>query len=121
VEICEFVKKGTAAPSKATPFLCKKNLKKFKLPTLQSWRHDLCCKKNLKKFKLPTLQSWRHDLCEKLFEKLIYDQSHKLYELLPQRHQPKYNLRKYPFNIPLFDTKRYQNTFIPSIIYDNNL
>ena len=78
---------------------------------------------NLKNFKLPTLQSRRKDLCDKLFKKIMCNPLHKLHDLLPQRHQPKYNLRKKTtFNIPQIKTKRYRNTFIPSMchLYNDN-
>lgn len=76
---------------------------------------------NLEIFDLTTLLHRRHDLCDKLFNQITRDQSHKLHHLLPQRHQPKYNLRKKKtFDIPRINTKRYQKTFIPLMCSQNN-
>ena len=77
--------------------------------------------RNLEIFQLTTLRQRRHDLCDKLFNQIIRDQSHKLFHLLPQRHQSKYNLRrKKTFDILRINTKRYQNTFIPSMFCRQN-
>ena len=48
--------------------------------------------RNLNIVQLTTLHQRRHDLCDKLFNQIIRDQSDKLFHLLPQRHQLKYNL-----------------------------
>ena len=57
--------------------------------------------RNLEIVQLTTLHQQRHDLCDKLFNQIMRDQSHKLFHLLPQRYQLKYNLRgKKIFDIP---------------------
>ena len=71
--------------------------------------------RNLEIFQLTTLHQRR-------LNQIICDQSHKLFHLLPQRHQSKYNLRrKKTFDIPRINTKRYLvNTFIPSMCCRQN-
>ena len=68
---------------------------------------------NLVKFQLPTLQR-RQDLCNNEFTRITCDKTHKLYNLLPPGHQPKYDFRyKLTFKVVRSKTMHYQKTFIP--------
>ena len=68
---------------------------------------------NLGKFQLPTLQRRRQDLCYNEFRRITCDKTHKLHNLLPSEHQPKYDFRhKRTFNVVRSKTMRYQKTFI---------
>ena len=59
--------------------------------------------------------STHHDkLCSNLFENILKDPYHKLYDLLPERcENTKYNLR-HPrmFDLPKYRTNRFRDTFI---------
>ena len=69
---------------------------------------------NLEKCQLQTLQRRRQDLCDNLFRKIICDKTHKLHNLLPPKHQPKYDFRyKRAFDAVRSKTRRYQENFIP--------
>ncbi len=69
---------------------------------------------NLEKSQQPTLHSRRQDLCDNLFRKIISDKTHKLHNLLPPEHDPKYDFRhKRTFDVVRSKTIRYQKTFIP--------
>ena len=70
---------------------------------------------------LNALSVRRQTLCEKLFLKISTDSDHKLHALLPPKHQAKYNLRhKRLYDLPMANTNRFRNTFVPSMIYYNN-
>lgn len=65
---------------------------------------------------LTSLYDRRHNLCKKLFRLMTLDNSHKLNNLLPPKNDQKYNLRhKRAYTLPIIHTKRFQNTFIPSM------
>ena len=71
---------------------------------------------------LNSLSVRRQTLCEKLFLKISTDSDHKLvHPLLPPKHQAKYNLKhKRLYDLPMTNTNRLRNTFVPSMIYYNN-
>ena len=78
---------------------------------------------NLEKFTQPTLHSRRQELCDNLFRKIISDKTHKLHNLLPPEHDPKYDFRhKRTFNVVRSKTIRYQKTLIPmmSSLFNNS-
>ena len=105
----------------ALPKYLSEDLERVQKRVLSSVSPGETYQRNLQIFQLTTLHQRRHDLCDKLFNQIIRDQLHKLFHLLPQRHQSKYNLRrKKTFDIPRINTKRYQNTFIPSMCCRQN-
>ena len=57
-----------------------------------------------------------HDeMCETLFDTIVNDNNYRLYKLLPATHETIYLLRRArPFNVPLFKTDRFKNSFIIS-------
>ena len=59
---------------------------------------------NLEKFKQPTLHSRRQDLRDNLFRKIISDKTHKLHNLLPPEHDPKYDFKQKE-HVTLFEVK----------------
>ena len=73
---------------------------------------------NLKNSGLITLSESRQSQREKLFKKITTTDNHKLYPLLPPKHQSKYNVsHKRSYELPITYTNRFRNTFIPSICY----
>ena len=65
---------------------------------------------------LISLHDRRQKLCENLFKSITSDKTHELNSLLPPKNEPKYNLRyKHAYNRPVIHTKRFANTFIPSM------
>ena len=65
---------------------------------------------------LTSLFDRRQELCDKLFKSITSDKTHKLRSLLPPKNEHKYNLRhKRAYTRPVIHTKRFQNTFIPSM------
>jgi len=65
---------------------------------------------------LLTLEQHHRDLCIRLFNNIINDTSHKLRNLLPAKHNCKYNLRKKRnFDLPSVHTDRFKKTFIPAM------
>jgi hypothetical protein len=76
---------------------------------------------SLRQSGLKSLSVRRQTLCEKLFLKISTDSDHKLHELLPPKHQAKDNLRYQRLHdLPMTNTNRFRNTFLPSMIYYNN-
>ena len=72
--------------------------------------------KNLELFNLSSLYVRRSELCSKFFNRIITDKSNKLYQLIPPKHIPKYNLRHKPkFDLSYISTNRFLNTFIPAM------
>ena len=52
-------------------------------------------------------------LCKNLFDNVTKDPNHKLYDLLPQKHNWHHDLRNgHEFDIPRFNTNRTKNSFI---------
>jgi hypothetical protein len=59
----------------------------------------------LKKAAVVPVLEHHERLCDKLFKDIVIDPSHKLYDLLPSRHEAKFNLRqKRFFNAENFKT-----------------
>ena len=74
------------------------------------------CNQTLQLSGLKSSYDRRQDLCKRLFQSVAKDVSHKLHKFLPLKNEPMYNLRhKRAYNLPLIHTKRFQNTFIPSM------
>ena len=68
----------------------------------------------LDKSNLTSLAQHHDELCCNLFRDIISDPSHKLHNILPPRHNPKYQTRhQRTFNLPSIRTNRHKNTFIP--------
>ena len=75
---------------------------------------------NLDRFRLSTLFSRRHEHCHALFD-VISSPSHRLNSLLPPRHESHYSLRRNrKFTIPVLNTERFRNTYIPSMCREFN-
>ena len=63
------------------------------------------------------MSSRRQNLCDVLFWSALADDNHKLHYLLPGEKISFYNLRHdRAFELPLINTDRFKNTFIPSSI-----
>jgi hypothetical protein len=70
---------------------------------------------NMGQFGLTTLHNRRQELCYNQFERISVP-SHKLFSLLPPRHGPNLNLRKYHENdLPRIHTDRFRHSFIPAM------
>jgi hypothetical protein len=55
----------------------------------------------------------RQILTTKLFNDIVNDESHKLYQLLPSKNFSNYNMRKENiFNVSISRTNRFKNSFI---------
>ena len=71
---------------------------------------------NLQVFSLALLQERRLQLYQSMFSSIMSFESHKLHNLLPPKHEAKYNIRnKRVFNVPLVCTNRFKRTFIPTM------
>ena len=61
---------------------------------------------------IPRLEDHHKNICTKLFNEINNNKGHVLHELMPERHQPSYSLRKLrQFNLPETKTKRFDNSF----------
>ncbi len=70
---------------------------------------------NMGQFGLTTLYSRRQKLCDNQFETISVP-SHKLFSLLPPKHRPNVNLRRYhEYDLPQIHTDRFKHSFIPAM------
>ena len=70
---------------------------------------------NMGQFGLTTLYSRRQKLCDNQFETISVP-SHKLFSLLPPKHRPNVNLRRYHvYDLPQIHTDRFKHSFIPAM------
>ena len=61
--------------------------------------------------KIPRLEDHHKNICTKLFKEMNNNKDHVLHELMPERHQPSYSLRKSrQFILPKTKTKRFNNS-----------
>ena len=62
---------------------------------------------------IPSLKDHHEQLCAKLFQSVVSDTNHKIYNLLPDRNQLSYNLRQErTFNIPMTHANRVNSNMI---------
>ena len=66
----------------------------------------------LMEFNLQSLFARRQSLSEKTFTNIVFDQSHKLHQLLPERNNYRSLRKNRLFNIPRCKTDRFKNSFI---------
>ena len=65
---------------------------------------------------LETLKDRRIELCKNVLDSIMSEPCQKLSHLLPDLNEPYYCLREQQqFKRPVSHTKRYMNTFIPSM------
>ena len=70
---------------------------------------------NMGQFGLTTLYNRRQKLCDNQFETISVP-SHKLFSLLPPKHCPNVNLRRYhEYDLPQIHTDRFKHAFIPAM------
>ena len=71
---------------------------------------------SLKTYNVDSLAEKRQKLCDKLFKSIVSNSDHKLFPLLPPRHNPSYNLRRERiFDCPTVRTNRLHNSYILSM------
>ena len=67
---------------------------------------------------LPKLHERREKISTDLFDEIVFDPTHRLHSLLPQRKCCKYALRhKSDFSLPICKTEGLKNSFIFSHVY----
>ena len=67
---------------------------------------------SLKTYNVDSLAEKRQKLCDKLLKSIVSNSDHKLFPLLPPRHNPSYNLRRERiFDCPTVRTNRLHNSY----------
>ena len=78
--------------------------------------NDMSYHERLSLCNLETLNDKQIELCNNFSDSILSEPCHKLSHLLPDLNEPRYCLRKQrQFKRPVMRTKRYMNTFNPSM------